>query len=188
MTSYEFWTWGRGDYDLSNWFSTLVTVIAVPGILYLYNKSKRQSVPKLNVSFSRGTTKIGDRTLSALNIQFENQTNQIVYLTGGQFLGYPPKCKIPLPPTASGWYPLKFAWSKTVSDRGQLPLDDYDCILQTAKPANMAITSIAANLDEAFFSDHPSVLRKWRLWRPKYFRMKYTAMVGDKRYSVETIF
>jgi hypothetical protein len=188
MSSYEFWTWGK-DNDASNWFSIILTVMAVPGILYLYDKHKRQSVHKLNVSFSRSTTKIGVQTFSALNIQFENQTNQVVYLAGGQFRACSRRFKIPLPPTASGWYPLKFAWSKTKPDREQYPLEDYECILQTAGPkTNMAVTSIAVDkLNEAFFSYQPGLLRKW-LWWPKYFRMRYTAMVGDKKYSIETIF
>jgi hypothetical protein len=183
MNSLQFWTWGK-DSDASNWFALIVSLIAWPLILYWYFNHKKQGIPHLNVSFSQGRTNVGGQEFPSLDITFTNQTGRVVYLSLGRLKGRR-RLRIPLPPTASAWYELKFAWEKTVSDGALAPLIDFECILQTGKTA---ATSVAAlGVDHAFHSYRPRWFRKW-LWWPKYFRMQYTAMVGDKRYSVETIY
>ena len=183
MNSLQFWTWGK-DSDVSNWFALIASLIAWPVILHWYFNHKKQNIPHLNVSFRQGRTIVDGQDHPSLEVVVTNQTGQVVYLSRGRLRGRR-RLAIPLPPMASGWYELKFAWEKTVSDGGSTPLRDFECILQTG---GVAVTSIASKqLDNAFFSYRPWWLRKW-LWWPKYFRLRYVAMVGDQRYSVETIY
>jgi hypothetical protein len=187
MTSFEFWkfwTWGK-ENDVSNWFVLVFSLIAWPITLHWYFNRSRQGVPHLNVSLRPGgQTTVEGKQFPSLDITFTNQTGQVVYLSRARLRGRR-RLQIPLTPTTSGWYDLKFAWSKTPSNQGIVPLQDFECILQTGETA---LTNIAARRsDDTFLSYRPWWFRRW-LWWPKYFRMQYTAMVGEKQYKADTVY
>jgi hypothetical protein len=89
---------------------------------------------------------------------------------------------------SGGWRELKF-------ERGGV-LNEQERILQTN---DSVLTNIAVSqpMDPTFYahrpedSSHSGDRREWfrKFCRyPKYFRLQYTAMVGEERYFVDTVY
>lgn len=95
--------------------------------------------------------------------------------------------RFPVPLTArdisGGWRPLHFAVEER---KGGVAFSDHERVLQVNASA---ITNIAVSqqMDAAFYSYQPGWFRR-HLRRPKYFLLQYNAMVGEKKYSVATVF
>lgn len=111
----------------------------------------------------------------------KNRTGGVVYLYRARLRER--RENFPIPEAAArdlgGWRELKFIEPGTGSQ-----VDD-EWIIQAN---NSAYTSIAVSkkMDSTFYSYRPRWFRSW-FRCPKYFTVQYTAMVGEKKYSVETV-
>lgn len=85
---------------------------------------------------------------------------------------------------ARGWRELTFATASSPQ-----VFDHYECILQTDVANGRAIAAIAvtAPMNEDFYSHRPGLLRRW-FRRPKYFMLEYIIVVGEKKFSVSTVY
>ena len=144
--------------------------------------NKRENIPGLEVLHQPGETLIGNRHFNAVNFIFTNRTGQVVYLSGARLR----ECQehFSIPPDAirdiSGWRELKFF----NNNAGRF--EDQEYTLHTGRSITTSI-AVARQLDPAFQSYQPGWVSRW-FRRPKYFLLQYTARVGDKTYSVETVY
>jgi hypothetical protein len=172
----DVWQWLK-DHDTPNWFALFVW----PAIIYWWNTRKRQSVPHLEVRPESSQAIIPAGQSGTIELIFTNETESVVYLhrarlrenqkhiptwTAGREL-------------SGGWRELKFKTSSGEYVHRQ-------CVLQTGSTARTCIP-ITRPMDDAFYSYRSGWLRRC-FRRPKYFRIEYTAMVGEEKYSVATIY
>jgi hypothetical protein len=97
--------------------------------------------------------------------------------------------RFPVPVAASrdiarGWRELVLAFPAD-----EVEFNQYECILQTNVRNGRAAASIAVTQPptEAFYSYRPGRFRRW-FGVPKYFRLEYIVVVGEKKFSVATIY
>lgn len=189
----DFTQFGK-DHDASNWFAITFSLVVWPSVLsaivYYWSRRKIQEIPHLVVSPIPGqSTNIGIQGYHAVGFTFVNDTGSVVYVRRVRLRERPKN--FPIPPAAardlsSGWHELKFA------TQGAL-LKDRERVLQTG---DTAYTSIAVShaMDNEFYSYRPGWFRRlfrnlFRLFHcPKYFVIEYTAMVGDRKYYVATVY
>jgi hypothetical protein len=179
----DFWNWIKSHDDVPNWVILLFSLFVWPGVLYWWSSRKIQSIPHLEVQPQGGNMGIANHPYNAVYLNFTNRTGSVVYLSHARLRGHPDS--FPIPPAAvkglsAGWYELKFDTSNT----GNLNQDE--CILQTNARVGTGI-AVGRPMDQAFYSHRPGFLRRF-FRTPKYFLLQYTAMVGDKKYSVQTVY
>jgi hypothetical protein len=184
------WQYSKA-HDASNWFVILVSLLIWPTILsvvvYWRANRKRQSAPHFLVTFTPYQIQIGTAPHDAVALTFINQTGSIVYLSRARLTEV--KKRFPIPVAASrdmarGWRELVFALPSNPTN-----FDHYECILQTDAVNGRAIAAIAVKqeMDEDFYSYHPAMLR--RCFRcPKYFLLEYVVVIGEKKFSVATVY
>lgn len=181
------------DYDISNWFTLLFSIIIWPLALFLWNRRKIQSIANLEVSLTAGTLNIWreessadgvpkriDNIHPALWFRFSNQTGSTVYLSNARLLKCSKILNVAIASTRdlSASYELNFSVGANLNQR--------QIILHTNDKSDTAIA----------LDSKPSIEMlsfKPRLWRrifrcPKYFCLEYVAMVGKMRYNVSTIY
>jgi hypothetical protein len=188
----DFTQFGK-DHDASNWFAIAFSLVVWPSVLwaffYYWSKRKIQEIPHFVVSPTPGqATNIGGQNYHAVGFTFANDTGSVVYIRRVRLRER--QENFPIPPAAvrglsGGWREIKFAAPGT-----QPPaLIDRERILHTGQ---IAYTSIAVSqaMNNEFFSYRPGWFRRlFRLFRyPKYFVLEYTAMVGDRKYYVATVY
>ena len=70
--------------------------------------------------------------------------------------------------------------------REDVEMRNVECILQTNERA-MCCVAVEGQLDASFHNHRSRWIR--RFFRcPKYYRLEYTAMVGEKKYTVSTVY
>jgi hypothetical protein len=169
------------DNDLSNTFTFFVTFILWPLGLFWWTHRKVDNVPNLLIAFTPASPITIGRSFPAVGILFENQTGSIVYVTGPRLRNC---SKLFLVPTEAvrdigeNAHPLSF-WS------GRL-FENHQATLQTSAKIETVMAVTTAMPDLFYRYKTPYLRRIFR--RPKFFILEYTAMVGDKRYSVSTIY
>jgi hypothetical protein len=178
------------DHDASNWFVIIFSIFVWPAILSIFffwvANRKRQNVPHFLVTFTPTKIQIGPDPHDAVLLTFINQTGSIVYLSRARLT------------EVQKTFPIPIAASRDMA-RGQRELvflnpasqihDHYECILQTDATNGRAIASIAVKqqMDELFYSYRPAMLRRL-LSCPKYFLLEYVVVVGEKKFSVATVY
>jgi hypothetical protein len=179
--------WAKSN-DLSNWGGVIFTVIAWPTVLSLlilwWTTRKVNSISKLLVAFMpTDDITMGGASFPAVAILFENQTGSVVYVTGPRIRNCSRRFPIPTQAVRDighNWHPLSF-WNTTAN-----LFQDHQTTLQTSGKAQTTI-AVMDGMPESFYRHETCRLR--RLFRmPKYFIIEYTAMVGEKKYSVSTIY
>ena len=179
---YEVWQWLK-DNDAPNWFVIFFSLLVWPVILYWISNRKGHNVPHLDVFPHMISAGIGNQQGDAVELEFANVTGSIVYL---QRVRLREKRKnFPVPEVAardisSGWRDLSLRYlSEQVYHR-------HECILQTNERA-MCCVAVEGQLDASFHNHRSRWIR--RFFRcPKYYRLEYTAMVGEKKYTVSTVY
>jgi hypothetical protein len=130
-------------------------------------------------------TQLSNPQFHAIDFEFINKTGSVAYLSRARLREN--KKRFPIPKDAAkeisgGWHELKF------QQPGTALLTEHECILQTNKSITTNI-AISRPMDNAFYSYRPSwVWLRRRFRRPKYFLLQYTVVVGEKKYSVETVY
>jgi hypothetical protein len=117
-----------------------------------------------------------------VQFNFKNNTGQIVYLANPRIVRCSKSFSIPVDASrgiGENTYELNF-----MNANNQYTLQQY--ILQTDK---IALTGIAVNqqMPNDFFSYNPNWIHRL-LHLIKYFKIEFTAMVGDKKYKVSTLY
>jgi hypothetical protein len=170
-------------HDASNWFVIVFSLLVWPAALYWWSNRRTQSIPNLLVTFTPMNLNIGPQQGDAVLLSFINRTGSIVYLTGAGLTEVRKRFLVPVAASrdmASGRRELVFA----------IPPDPaftlHECTLQTGERATAAI-AINNPMDEAFYSYRPALLRRC-LSLPKYFLLEYVAVVGEKKFSVATVY
>jgi hypothetical protein len=180
-----FWNWIKSYDDVPNWFILLFSLAVWPVVLSWWGARKVQGIPHLEVQTLKWGNKIGmnGQSYDAVHLIFTNRTGSVVYLSRARLRGH--ANRFPIPPTAvkglsGGWHELKF----DTSNAGNFNQDE--CILQTNARVGTVI-AVGQQMDQFFYSHRPALVRRCFRW-PKYFLLQYTAMVGDKKYSVQTVY
>jgi hypothetical protein len=183
MMDLSWFAWMR-EHDLPNWISTLFAVIVWPLALFWWSRRKVNSVPRLLVSFTPRPQplRIGSTSHPAVDILFENQTASVVYVNGPRIRNC--TSLFPVPTIAvrdigENAHPLSFVNPASGN------YEDHQATLQTSGKVftTMATTT---TMSEAFYHHRAPMYRRL-LRAPRYFIIEYTAMVGEKKYSVRTI-
>jgi len=181
----NWWQWLK-DHDAPNWFAIGLSLVLWPMVLsilvYYWSRHKVRGIPHFDVQPTQGQTAIGGQPHNAVNLTFTNLTGSIVYIRLARLREQ--RSNFPIPPAAvrgisGGWRELKFLDENRNFTRDQL-------ILETG---GRAVTSIAVSrpLGNDFYNHTPGWLRML-FRRPKYFVIRYTAMVGEKKYSVAEVY
>jgi len=183
------------DHDASNWFVIIVSIFVWPAILSIFffwwTNRKRQSVPHFLVTFTPSTSNIGGTPHDAVLLTFINQTGSIAYLYHARLTENPKHFSIPVAASrdiARAWRELVFALPPE-PPQTELHFDVYEWVLQTDPKSGRVYASMAVQqpMDEAFYSYRPTLLRKWFRY-PKYFLLEYDVVVGEKKFSVATVY
>jgi hypothetical protein len=171
------WSWLRAN-DIPNW---LVAVL-LPLAYHWYQSLRVHSIPGLDVLFSPGQASMNQRLCDVLFIRFRNNTSSTVYITNAK-IAY---CAYSFPAHAAAdrdaaytSYELKFGDSS-----GQFSLRQIT--VQTGQDA-VSFVPLSAPVMPDFLSHAPGFRRFLPTWFPfsrKFFRLEFSAMVGDKSYSV----
>jgi hypothetical protein len=181
----HFWQFGKDD-DASNWFVIAFTVvlwpIVVSAFFYYWSKRKVQEIPHFEVYPTSGQkTKIGGQLLDAVGFTFTNRTGSVVYVR--QVRLYENQTNFPIPPAAvrniSGGREIKFG-----NQHGKL-IDDERIL--NANDRALTSIAVAQPMGGEFDTYRPGLIRRL-FGRPKYFTLEYTAMVGERKYSVRTVY
>jgi hypothetical protein len=181
MALYDGLAWLRSN-DLPNWFSLPFSLIAWPMALYWWSTHKRQAIPYFEVNPSPADTRIGAQQFDAVAFQFANRTGNVVYLSRARLRGRQKNFPIPVIAArdiSGGWHQLKF-----MTCTGDLT--EHECIVQ-ANSSAITIIAVSRTMDQSFYSYQPGRVRRW-FRCPKYFTLQYTAMVGEKKYSIESVY
>ena len=148
-------------------------------------QSKKAKRSPFSCYFHPTQIQIGPTPHDAVMLTFINQTGSVVY------------SRARLTEVQKN-FPVPIAASRDMA-RGQRELvflnptsqihDHYECILQTGGINGRAIASIAVKqqMAEAFYSYRPALLRRF-FSCPKYFLLEYVVVVGEKKFSVATIY
>jgi hypothetical protein len=180
------------DNDAPNWFVIFFSLVVWPIVLFSWTKRKRQSIPLFLVTFTRTNTTIGQERYPSILLSFINQTGSITYLYHARLTEN--QKHFPVPAAASrdmarGWRELVLALPEDDQEETGLRFEHYECVLQTDLKSGRAFASIAVTrpMDDAFYSYRPALLRRW-FRCPKYFLLEYDVVVGEKKFSVATVY
>jgi hypothetical protein len=174
--------------DLPNWIIFGFTGIAWPLVVFLYYRRKVNNIPNLIISLNQSTMTITNSTnpngisYPTVQFNFKNNTGQIIYLANPRIVNCSKTFSIPVDASrgiGENSYELNF-----MDANSKYTLQQY--ILQTDK---IAVTGIAVNhqMSNDFFSYNPNWIHR-RFYLIKYFKIEFTAMVGDKKYKVSTLY
>ncbi|MBS0366353.1 MAG: hypothetical protein JSR67_11085 [Proteobacteria bacterium] len=174
------WNWIQV-HDLPNWIAMLISVIAWPLIVILWQHRRTNGVPGLEVHFFAGKIKIGGKEYSAVDVQFTNHTGAVTYVSNVRVRSLTEAFWVP--PDAArdinqNSYHLKF-----IDDAGGFTR--REATLQTSGSAKTCMPSGIMPLE--FYQYSPRAIRRW-FRRPKYFVLEYTVMVGTSRHLVATLY
>ncbi len=176
--------------DLPNWVSLLVSLFIWPpiaaAIVILWSQRTRQSVPHFLVTLTAAQGAIGQQTGPGVVITFINQTGSIAYLSRARLIETPRNFSVPAAASrdvARAWRELALAVPPGTT------FNRYETILQTDIEHGRATAFIATTQppEEAFYAHRPSLWRRL-LWSPKYFRLDYVVVIGEKKFLVSTVY
>lgn len=179
------------DHDAPNWFVIFFSLVLWPIALIWWTKRKRQSVPHFLVTFTpMDQITIGDAPYPAILLTFINQTGSITYLYHARLTEIQKRFPIPVAASrdmARGWREVVFALPSNPPE--PLRFEHYECVLQTDPKSGRVLATIALKhpMDEAFYLYRPTLWRRW-LRLPKYFLLEYDVVVGEKKFSVATVY
>jgi hypothetical protein len=182
----DVWCWAKTN-DLPNWAVVAFTVFIWPLALLWISRRSVNNVPNLEISPSQGSQNIGTPQAAtqfpAVVLDFKNRTGSVVYISGMRIKPRPKTFQVPAAASrdiATGMHELKFL------DAAGTTFGLNEITLQTGETARTSI-AVTTQLPPEFYSYNPPWYRR-RVRCPKYFTLKYTAMVGDTRRVVSTVY
>lgn len=175
------WTWARTN-DLPNWFAVAFTAVLWPLTLILWQRRRVNGVTGLEAHFVDGNIKIGEKPFPAIDIQFTNHTGSVAYISGVRIRECTASFPVPVEASrdrAANSYHLKF-----MDAEGHFNLREKT--LQTSESGKTCMP-VADHMPDDFFKHSPSWLSR-RCRKRKYFLLEYTALVGNVRHLVCTVY
>jgi hypothetical protein len=178
------------DHDLPNWVSLFVSLVVWPPITAVivlwWSRRTRQTLPHFLVTLTAGQGTIDNHPVSGVYIKFINQTRSIAYLSRARLIEMPRNFSVS--PLASR--DIARAWRElSLGIPPNYAFDRYETILQTDIGHDRAIAFIATSQppEDELYDYRPP---RWRrlLGRPKYFRLEYVVVIGDKKYQISTVY
>ena len=176
------WSWLR-IHDIPNSLGFLFSLIVWPLVLFWWHHRKRNSIPGLEVHFTKGAITINGSDHSAVSVTITNHTGSVVYISGPSIR----RCSkfFPIPTQAAAdiggdshhlaFYP---------PGGNQLRLREITLQTNDAAQTEIPVTNPP---EESFYKHRSNLFRRLLHW-PRYFILEYVAMVGTKRYLVSTIY
>ncbi len=168
-------------YDFPNWLVAIVW----PTVTFLFIKYvKRRGVKGLEI---RPRKDYREPNIDLLNLQFTNKSGSRIYISNASF--FPNKKRLPMPPPShpdtpvrdprTGGYELKFR---------EQPNASYASFYALLEPEHSTDTIMwVGRLDDEVLGYNPARWRKW-LYCHMYYKIKYTAQVGEKFYKVSSAY
>lgn len=175
------YSWMKAN-DLPNWVILLFTAIAWPIVLFIFQKRAVNNIPGLEVRFEPGRITISDHSYPAVAIDFINHTGSVVYLTSAGIRRCSRLFLVPISAgrdIARGLHHLSF-----LGQKGQF--NERELTLQTNASTRTAI-AVYSEIATSFYKYRAPWYKRLLRVR-KYFVLEYVAMVGNKRYSVSTLY
>lgn len=191
-----FWEYLK-EHDASNWFVIIFSVFFWPAVLaigtYWWAHHKRHSIPHFLVTFNPSQIQINGTPYEAVLLTFINQTGSIVYLYHVRLREV--QKNFPVPKAASrdmarGWRELVLALPQPqTSSSQQSSYEHYEVVLQTDPKSGRAyaVIAITQQMDDSFYAYRTPRWRRLFSW-PKYFLIEYDIVVGERKYSVATVY
>ncbi len=171
-------------HDIPNWFALAFTVVLWPLALFWWQRRRINNVPNLEVIFKLGGMQVGNAAGPAINITFLNHTGSVVYITSARIKNCSSAFSVPNNhadrDSAENSYHLKFQLNGTGN------FEYREITLQTNQSATTSI-AVTTQPNDNFFSYVVPWYRRWFNYR-KFFILEYTAMVGNTRYLVATLY
>lgn len=172
------------DGDIPNWLVLIFTTLLWPLLIWIYDHWAVGSITNLEVALFQTSMNIGNnetfKTFDAVEFQFLNKTDTIVYITNAKLKKCSKHFPVPREATkdiASSSHELKFL------NTDNQKFEEHQITLQTN---GMAKTAIALrSIHKELLDYHPSFWKKFWPW-PKFFKLEYIVMVNKKRYKVVT--
>jgi len=178
------------DNDLPNWVILIFTGIFWPIILYLLNKRKRWFIPGLKTTLYASRINIGGvQPVPSLGLKLTNSTNSKIFITNMRIRGNRKNLEINRSSTydiSTGYYELLFMDLNAHNAGNTYNYTLHEILLHTNQEIETAI-GLERELNTEIFNYWASFLRRL-LGFPKYFVIEYTALVGDRKYLVKTIY
>lgn len=168
-------------HDMPNTLAFVLTSIVWPLALLWWNTRWVRSVRNLQLSITPGKMTIESQSYDSVDIGLLNNTGKVVYVT--QACLFPRSSSFPVHVNAScdlanRSHELKF------SKAG----GGYELRQVTIQTGDEARTALALNAAlDASVREYTSPWWRRLLRYPKFFRIEYIVMVGDKRYKVSLI-
>jgi len=175
------WEW-LNKHDLPNWIIFAFTAIVWPLVIYYWSKRKVKNIRNLEVSLAKASITINGNRYDAVDINFVNNTGSVVYINRPKITRCSKQFSVPVAATrdiAENAYDLLF-----MDSNGDYVLREIT--LHTNKKTKTSI-AVTQELPEQFYQFKPQWYRSV-IRRGKYFVLEYTAMVGDKKYVVSTVY
>lgn len=168
--------------DIPNWIILIFTGVVWPIFLYYWHRRSINNISGLEVRFKPGNIMITGTPHDAIGIEFINHTGSVVYLNDAWITKCTKSFIVPLNAgmdTGEGAYHLKF-----LDHNNGFTI--REATIQTNNSANTCI-AVEAKMGESFYR-HKSKFPYRLFKRPKYFIIKYIAIVGNKRHKIETVY
>ncbi|MFQ5454614.1 MAG: hypothetical protein ACE5EA_00240 [Nitrospirota bacterium] len=178
----NFYSWLQ-ENDLPNWVIFSFTAAVWPVVIFLWNKRKVQNISNLEVFLSRANILINQRQYPAFDINFKNNTGSVVYLTLFRLKKSTKNLNI----TSNADRDIsESSYIIKVMDKTSGQYVHSQIVIQTDQTVKTSI-ALENELPNTFYQFKSNIFRK--LFRcNKYFILEYTAMVGDKKYTVSTVY
>lgn len=179
---HNLWFWLKVN-DIPNSLGFLFSLMVWPIVLFWWHRRKRNSIPSLEVHFTKAEVTINDSNHSAVRVTITNHTGSVAYVTGPRIRQCSDLFKVPIQAAAD-----------VGGDFHHLAFFDHStqrfCLREITLQTNQAaVAAIPVTLPpgESFFRHRSNQLNRLLRWR-KYFILEYVAMVGTKSYSVSTLY
>jgi hypothetical protein len=172
--------------DIANWIIFAITAIVWPATLIVLKHRKVDRVAGLQTRLFQDNINIGGVITPAVRIEFINNTQQTIYITDAWIKDCTKQFKVPAlagKNIGDNSYHLNFA---TMTWEGNVDFNKREVTIQT-NGSNITSIAIESEIGQEFYSHNPNLFRKL-FRRPKYFKLQYVVLVGQKRHAVSTIY
>jgi len=172
-------------HDVANWIILGFTGIVWPLVIYIWTKKSVNNIAGLEVVFRPGDIEIFGIKHKAISIEFINHTQSIVYITNASIRRNTTNFIIPSNAAKNIGDSSRHLNFETIKDNN-IYFNKREVTIQTNGSARTCM-AVETNIDDSFYNYKPELWRRF-IKKPKYFIIEYTALVGDVRFKVSTVY
>jgi hypothetical protein len=166
------------DHDLPNWIVVGFSLFVWPLALRAWNRREVRFVPGLKLSLLKTTMKMDNKDCGAVEFQFLNNTGSVVFISNARLLQCTGLFKIhpgAYKDIVESSHELKFPDGTGTYSKRQVTLQTGESV--------KSLIAVESPIDDRMLSYRvPWYLSL--LHSPKYFRLKYAVVVGEKQQRV----